>query len=166
MFFAKLRRISSPILTLNKQPEAVFVHIILDPCLRPKEMSERGKIRSTKHFRYLKWRYPHTSCMDTAYPSLPKSSKYIVRRCLDPLKGLLRRCWGVQARTQKVFGRVGLCQWNPTPKIATHKVRDSPIFSVPEIFGFGWLPSANIAACNITMFNKKYIFKWSIFQLS
>ena len=50
------------------------------------------------------------------YPSLPKSSKYLVSRCLEPL----RRCLGVQTPTHKVFGRLGLAikQSNLTVLIA------------------------------------------------
>jgi len=47
---------------------------------------------------------------DVQLPSLPKSSKYPVRRCLDPDSGLLTRCLWVQAPTQKVFGRLGTWQ--------------------------------------------------------
>ena len=34
------------------------------------------------------------------YPSLPKSSKYLVRRCLEPPKSVLRRCLGLQTLTR------------------------------------------------------------------
>ena len=41
------------------------------------------------------------------FPRHPKSSKYLVSRCLEPLKTIKTEVFGVQTPTHKVFGCLG-----------------------------------------------------------
>ena len=81
-------------------------------------------------------------------PSLPKSFKYIVRRCFGPPKGFLRRSFGVQTPILKSGFQV------PRPEGET---RGSP----EEMAGQGWYCFSNL----FFLFSKKCCGQWVHFPL-